>query len=114
LAQIVITDDAFGLAESSHLVSDVYLDVEVIESRDNSVAHQHEPLVFGAGPASAIGGPAKGGDHRAGTVGQQAFEVGSFAEEVEPQFDQLRPLLGGFLDLGLYHLVAGAANDRTG
>ena len=68
------------------------------------------PLLFAAGPLAAVVLAAAGDDHRRRAIGQQSLEVHLAVDVVEPQLDQLRPLLNQVPMLG-DHVAVAAAGD---
>ncbi len=111
LAEVVVTNDALDVLEAANLVDDVGFQVHPVETRDDGLAQQGLPFLLGTGKAAAVHGPANGGDHGAGLVGQQPLEIGGLGEEIQPQLHEAGAALARLLDFDLHHLVAGAADD---
>ena len=91
--EVVIADDAFDFAEARNLVDDVHFEIDVIEAGDDRLADEHEPLLFGAGPAAAVGLPAKGRDHRAGRLSSKRLKSGGLARKSSRSSISLAPCL---------------------
>ena len=113
LAEVVVAHDAAHRAEARDGVGRVGLEIDPVEAGDDGLPEEGPALVLAAGPLAAVGWSADGRDHRARLVLEEALEVGSLLEEVEPHLDQLRALTGGLGDLVEQHAVPGAADYHT-
>ncbi len=98
--EVVVTDDPLGLAVAADLPGDVVLEIDVFDPLDDRRPEHELPRLLAAGPMPAVDGAPAGGDHRAGPVAQEPFDLHVALDEVEAQLDQTDPVLRQELVLG--------------
>ena len=110
LAEVVEADDPLRLAEAGNAGGDVVFQVDVFDAFGDGRPQEELPLLLRAGPFAAVGRAAAGDDHGAGPIGEQPLDVDGPGDVVQPQFDQLGPLLGKVPVFGDHVTMAAAAD----
>ena len=93
------TDDAFRVAISGNLLGNIGFDVDVFDPRRDRASQQHQSILFRLHPATPVFPPPRGHDHRARTTIEQSREADSSTDKVQPQFDELPPLVRRGIDV---------------
>ena len=96
----MVADDPLRAAVAWNLVGDIFFQVDVLDPFGDRRAQQHDPRFFTAVVLAAVLLAADGDDHRAGPVGQDAFQIDLAVDVIQPQLDKLRPLLDQMLMFG--------------
>ena len=110
LAEVVKADHPFRLAETGYARSNVVFQIDIIDAFGNRRPQEKLPLFLRALPLAAIRWAAAGDDHRARPIGKQPLEIDRPVDIVQPQFDQLGPLLGKVPVFSDHVTVAAAAD----
>ncbi len=109
VAKAVITDDSFRLAEPRYLVGDVVFQIDVLDSVGDCLAEHDHPRFFAAGVFAAVYFPTNGDHRRTRPVFEQPLDIYPRADVIQPQLDQLGPLLYQMGELGQHVFMTAAA-----
>jgi hypothetical protein len=112
-AEVVVADDALGLAVARNLSGDVLLEVDVLDSRRDGASQKHQPLLLGAGVLAAVPLAANGHHHGRGPVLQEPCQVHFALQVIEAQLNELRALFHEVPVLGDHRAVPPAANAHA-
>ncbi len=113
LAEIVHTDNAFGLAIARDRIGNVRLKIDILDSIGDRRAQQHQTRFLAPFPLSLVVGAAAGGDDWADPVTHQAFQVDLATDIVEPDFNQIGSLLYQMSMFRHYMFMAATGNTYT-
>ena len=98
VAEVVVADDPLRLAEPRNLAGDVVFQIDVLDAVGDRLAEHDQPGFFAARVLAAVLLAADGDHRRARPVLQQPLDIHPRADVVQPQLDQLGPLLHQVLD----------------
>ena len=108
--EVMMADDALGLAIAGHLHRDVVLEIDVVGPLDDRRPQQEQPLLLRLLPAATIDGPPAGDDHGAGPIREQPLYLHGPLDVIEPELDKLDTVVGKVLVLG-NHVPVPATSD---